>query len=290
MMSPASPLFAAVSLVIAAYEWARSTFGLRRNPAILAQAPPPSDSAPVGPTPPSRKVNPRSWIQTASGVAFFPNDPRPEDIDIYDIAHALSQINRFTGHTRVPYSVAEHSVRVAREIPWSEPGIRLAALLHDASEAYVADIATPVKNLPEMAAYREIESKLQRAIEAEFKVTEHAARGADVIKRADLAMLAAEKRDLMAEPPAPWGLTVPAAVDKIRPWSHDLARHEFLSEFYVLVERMPSGSWEDDEAGLPDGFDGWSDGRMARQAEDTIAAWRKVLDGDRTVLDAAILG
>ena len=78
-----------------------------------------------------------SWIQTFQGKAFDPFAPRPADISHFDIAHALSNICRFTGHTNTFYSVAQHSVQVALLVP--RP-MQLAALLHDASEAYLCDI------------------------------------------------------------------------------------------------------------------------------------------------------
>ncbi len=82
------------------------------------------------------------WIPTYTGKRFFPLDPRPEDICIKDIAHALSHIGRFGGHTREFYSVAQHSVLVSLHVSqdWSRQG-----LLHDAAEAYVGDVVAPLK-------------------------------------------------------------------------------------------------------------------------------------------------
>src|SRR5271156_4912831 len=81
-----------------------------------------------------------AWIQTFTGKKFYPFNPKPQDIDIRDIAHALSNICRFTGHTKRFYSVAEHSRNVAKLVP---AHMKLQALLHDASEAYLCDIARP---------------------------------------------------------------------------------------------------------------------------------------------------
>ncbi len=78
------------------------------------------------------------WIQVRSGRKFHPLDPRPEDVDINDIAHALSNLCRFTGHCTDFYSVAQHSVIASQIVP---PASALAALLHDASEAYMGDIS-----------------------------------------------------------------------------------------------------------------------------------------------------
>ena len=67
---------------------------------------------------------------------------KPEDIDLADIAWALAHTCRFMGHPRRHYSVAEHSINVARLLP--EP-IKIYGLLHDAHEAYIGDISTPMK-------------------------------------------------------------------------------------------------------------------------------------------------
>jgi uncharacterized protein len=81
------------------------------------------------------------WMQTWTGVRFYPADPRPEDVDILDIAFALGNIARYGGHCRF-YSVAEHSVLVSHMVPKKDA---LAGLLHDATEAYIADVIRPVK-------------------------------------------------------------------------------------------------------------------------------------------------
>ena len=83
------------------------------------------------------------WIYVGTaGRRYFPCSPRPEEVEIEHIAHALSQINRYTGHTRFPVSVAQHAVLCSLLAP-SE--VALEALLHDAAEAYVGDLSRPVK-------------------------------------------------------------------------------------------------------------------------------------------------
>lgn len=94
------------------------------------------------------------WIQTYTGRRFHYADPQPEDIHVADIAQALSQLCRYAGHTRLFYSVAEHSVILARQ--FDDPLLRMIGLLHDATEAYCVDIPRPLKRmLPEYTAYEE---------------------------------------------------------------------------------------------------------------------------------------
>jgi uncharacterized protein len=86
------------------------------------------------------------WILTVSGRKVWPTWPAdPGEIALDDIAHALSQINRWTGHTRRPWSVAQHALVVAEVVAAFSPDLALAALHHDDAEAYLGDVATPIK-------------------------------------------------------------------------------------------------------------------------------------------------
>lgn len=81
------------------------------------------------------------WMQTFTGIRYYPLDPKVEDIDILDIVQALSTISRYNGHCRF-YSVAEHSVLVSHLVPDEH---KLTALFHDATEAYTGDMTRPMK-------------------------------------------------------------------------------------------------------------------------------------------------
>src|SRR5665213_153577 len=83
-----------------------------------------------------------NWMQTYTGKQYWPCDPRPEEVFIIDIAHALSQMCRYSGHCIHFYSVAEHSVLLSRYASTLET--KKWSLLHDASEAYITDIIRPV--------------------------------------------------------------------------------------------------------------------------------------------------
>lgn len=102
-------------------------------------------------------------IRTITGKDFNVFEPNPDLIDIEDIAHALSNQCRWGGHLPKFYSVAQHSLNCAHRA--TEP-FKLQALLHDASEAYLLDIPTPIKR--KLANYAEIEDGLMRAISQKF--------------------------------------------------------------------------------------------------------------------------
>mgnify|MGYP001611500127 CR=1 FL=1 len=115
-----------------------------------------------------------SYILTFSGKKFTPLNPQIEDICIEDIAHHLSNICRFTGATRSFYSVAQHSIMVAEMIGMMNYSDKMKlqlqqfALLHDASEAYLCDIARPLKYSGLFDEYLIIEKKLQDMIYQKF--------------------------------------------------------------------------------------------------------------------------
>jgi hypothetical protein len=112
---------------------------------------------------------------TFSGKSFDPENPQPQQIDLLDIAVALSRIPRFTGHTVFQYSVAQHSLLVAQlssrgqRLTHDIKRIKLLSLLHDADEAYTSDIPSPVKQLLK-PAITEVENKIMNAIYSHFRV------------------------------------------------------------------------------------------------------------------------
>lgn len=175
----------------------------------------------------------RPWIQTFTGRKFFPLDPRPEDVCIADIAHALSMQCRFLGHTKWFYSVAEHSVRVCAVLAKYNynTSIRLAGLMHDSAEAYLADVSSPVKQT--MPKYIKAEKKLLTVIGEALSIKfEPSAPW----KRADLILLSTEKRDLLGKSPASWGHLAKPLAEHIHPWSPIEAVDAFLRVFHGLTE------------------------------------------------------
>lgn len=134
----------------------------------------------------------RTYIQLVSGRYVDLLHPIEDDIHISDIAHGLSNLCRFTGHTSTFYSVAQHSVFVANYVP---AHLRLTALLHDATEAYLGDISTPLKAL--LPEYKLIERQFEIIIAKRFNLPPF--KSETIIKAADTLALFTEKRDLMPE-------------------------------------------------------------------------------------------
>ena len=203
-------------------------------------------------------------IQTYLGKEFYPLDPKLEDIHIVDIAHAISMKCRYTGHSRFFYSVAQHSVLLTRYIrhelengaigTWVDPNpghsdedaldvagslvkspVQRWALMHDASEAYLPDVAGPIK--AHINGFIEIENRLLEVIAERFKLGEHPKdlsfydrmmywREREVLlDRVDWVAL----RQDVVPVPARMRLLVP-----IESWSPERAKNEFMHEFIML--------------------------------------------------------
>ena len=133
-----------------------------------------------------------STILTNEGHYFEFDHPEKHFYSIFEIAHALSNLCRFTGHVREFYSVAQHSVYVSLLCP---PELAMCGLLHDASEAYLGDVASPLKRL--LGDYKAIEKRVEQAICAAYKLPFPLP---PEVKHADMRLLITEKRDLLPSP------------------------------------------------------------------------------------------
>jgi uncharacterized protein len=141
---------------------------------------------------------PGPYLQTVSGRWVNPFEPDPQQLDAGDIARALANQCRFGGHCRVFYSVAQHSVIVSElvEQRGGDTEDAFAALMHDASEAYLGDMPHPLKHRsPLGAAFKAAEEPLEQAIRDRFRIKPDVPE----IKRADRALLATERRAFSAE-------------------------------------------------------------------------------------------
>ncbi|MDT4814292.1 hypothetical protein FQZ97_472920 [compost metagenome] len=170
-----------------------------------------------------------TWILTRSGKRFDLLEPKAKLVDGADIAYSLGQLCRFNGHTGTFYSVAQHSILVTDLVPAEH---QLQALLHDAAEAYVGDMASPLKQL--LPQYRQIELRVWHAICAHFHIEPELA---PCILDADLIALATERRDLMPAHSTPWEClagTQPMAA-RITPWSAAEATTHFHNRLLDLL-------------------------------------------------------
>jgi hypothetical protein len=141
---------------------------------------------------------PGPYLQTVSGRSVNPFDPDPAQLDAGDIARALANQCRFGGHCRVFYSVAQHSVLVSELVEQSGGDTEdvFAALMHDATEAYLGDMPHPLKHRsPLGAAFRAAENHLERVIRDRFRIKPDVPE----IKRIDRSLLATERRAFSAE-------------------------------------------------------------------------------------------
>ncbi|OYV45337.1 MAG: hypothetical protein B7X10_05885 [Burkholderiales bacterium 21-58-4] len=139
----------------------------------------------------------KAHMLTVSGSDFVPCRLTIADIRIEDIAHALSLICRFGGHTKEHYSVAQHSLLVSRILAsaGASPEIQLAGLMHDAHEAYIGDIPTPIKNALG-SVWKALEAQAANTVLDAFCLNRVMRQHKSIIKQADLVALATERRDL----------------------------------------------------------------------------------------------
>ena len=168
-------------------------------------------------------------ILTVSGEYFDFLNPEKSIFGIEDIAHGLSNVCRFAGHTNSFYSVAQHSYLVSKIVP---PEHALAGLLHDAHEFAIGDMTTPLKRL--LPEFRALELRVKAAVLARFGLTLplHPS-----IKEGDLKMLVTEQRDLLPPHDNTWELTknLEPCPERIDPWPPASAKMLFLQRFHELT-------------------------------------------------------
>ena len=189
-------------------------------------------------TPPA----PGPYLQTVSGRRVNPFDPDPDQLDPGDIANALANVCRFGGHCRPFYSVAQHSVIVSElvEARGGDAEDAFAALMHDATEAYLGDMPHPIKHRsPLGAAFKAAEEHLEHAIRDRFGIRPDVPE----IKRADRALLATERRAFSGES---WHWPELDGVEplelELEAWPPDHAARAFAERFAQLDARR-RGEW-----------------------------------------------
>ena len=173
----------------------------------------------------------KTVIQAHSGEYIDLINPRESNFLIDDIAHGLANTCRFGGQCSPFYSVAQHCVHVSLLVPRR---FALAGLLHDAPEAYIGDVSSPLKSL--LANYSDIEEAVKCHIC--FKLGEPSIYPPEV-KEADLIALATERRDLMPNTPTneAWAMLdgITPDQDKIEPLGPTMAKEAFLNRYHQIV-------------------------------------------------------
>jgi uncharacterized protein len=180
------------------------------------------------------------FVKMHSGKDVPLDDPRFHHILITDIGHHLALTNRFNGATHTPYTVAQHCCVVADILAARKhiPVMVLRGLLHDAHEAYVGDLVSPVKHhlfggveIPE-SYWDRLTGNFDAAIETRFRLRPMTSAEFNAVADADLTALATEWRDLMQGfCPVP----NPPATFCIKPWSWHVAEERFLKRFHELA-------------------------------------------------------
>lgn len=176
------------------------------------------------------------WIQTFTGVEFYPLDPRPEDIKLADIAHALSMQCRYSGHVQQFYSVAEHSVRVAELCPSQD---QMWGLMHDAAEAYLVDLPRPIKRHSGIGdLYRAAESALMEVICRRFGLP---ILQPTSVEEADKAMLWVESQALLP-PHCCWNKWQKFTTGRERPIHLTMTPDEAEDAFLTVFGRLENAA------------------------------------------------
>ena len=163
----------------------------------------------------------------------------PNEIYLRDIAWSLSQINRFNGHAKFPYSVGLHSILVSLIVPAK---YALCGLMHDATEAYLGDVASPLKR--ELPEYKKLEFQCWRRLAAKFKLPE--IMPAEV-HRADKQALALERRILVPQDRSRWAMLKGYGAPRrneitalVVPMAHTDVYRMFLARYREILENERS--------------------------------------------------
>jgi hypothetical protein len=165
------------------------------------------------------------YIITRHGHKVHFLKPRPEEIDIRDICHALSRIVRFNSHTVYPYHVAQHVCLCADAAP---DDCKREAFAHDWAESFVGDCPSPLKVL--IPQFSTIEERLEKVIAHKFHFRYPYP---SAVKEVDMRLLVTEMRDLT--PRIDWrDYPFTPLSERIEPWDEAKCRREFMKRFKRL--------------------------------------------------------
>lgn len=189
-----------------------------------------------------------SSITTVSGRFFDLLRPEEYEFDIEEIGYALSNLCRYTGHVNGFYSVAEHSVLVSRLVPEK---LALTGLLHDASEAFMGDVSSPLKKL--LPEYKRIEDRVQNAIAAHFGLEYPFPHE---IHEADKRMYWQERQEIADNGvrDTVWHQNLRATrKEKAKGMMPEMAFRMFMSEFEKIIKRDNKNNDQRDGQVRPEG-------------------------------------
>lgn len=179
-------------------------------------------------------------LETVSGRKIKVTDPDPTTIEITDIAWALSRMPRFSGHSipYIPYSVAQHCIRVAEELKEYGPKMQMHGLLHDAAEAYINDLPSPVKHIPEIhEVIKRLEDKLMDAIYESLKLDLPNEEEEKIVKIADKNQQAVEAYNFMYSRGSDWNLPE-VSFKKLQEFEQPLTSVEAYDKFLFFFKEL----------------------------------------------------
>ena len=173
------------------------------------------------------------FVETYSGVRFFPFDPHPSTIQIVDIAQGLSHTCRYSGQCQFYYSVAQHSLYVANELEREGYDSRLQCygLFHDAAEAYLSDLPRPIK--AEFEEFSALEERILAAVWEAFDLDSPTPDEWEVVMDADDRLLHYEAGELLAD--GSWADPVDLPYELV-PLSPAAVREQFLDRAETLLD------------------------------------------------------
>ena len=183
-------------------------------------------------------------LETVSGKKIDVTNPEPSTIDISDIAWALSRMPRFSGHSipYIPYSVAQHCIQVMKELAPHGPRIQLHGLIHDAAEAYINDLPSPIKHIPEIhAVISKLEDKLMLTNYEAIGINPPTDEEHIIVKIADKNQQAVEAYNFMYSRGSDWNLpkvTFKRLQEFEQPLTSVKAYDLYLNYFEILLEKV----------------------------------------------------
>lgn len=179
-------------------------------------------------------------LETVSGRKIKVTEPDPKDIEITDIAWALSRMPRFSGHSipYIPYSVAQHCIQVSKELAPYGVEMQMHGLLHDAAEAYINDLPSPVKHIPEIhAVIKQLEDRLMTAIYESLEINPPNEEEQRIVKIADKNQQAVEAYNFMYSRGSDWNLP-DVSFKKLQEFEQPLTSIQAYDKFLFFFEEL----------------------------------------------------